>query len=104
MENETDIKKDIKELLKQFPALRTELRMDLYDGLKTRVGRLFEEIDGLKGGFFVNAYKDILTHVLPKMSEENNQYDQQPPQICLTIVNNLQDEIEIKDNENIDEE
>jgi hypothetical protein len=104
MENETDIKKDIKELLKQFPALRTELRLELYYGLKERVGRYFEEMDTLKGKVYTDAYQNALLNVLPKMSEENNQYDHQPPQICLTIVNNLQDEIEIKENENIDEE
>lgn len=102
MENEKE-NIELKEKLKLLPYKRMELRSLIMDELRVRVIDYFEVLDSLKGSplyakMYLDSFKDALTQVLPKMSEENNNFSGEIPQFVFTIVNNLQDNKEIENN------
>lgn len=84
-----NIDKEIKLISKDFPKKRTELRIALYLKLFERIDKLFKSLDEIQGSAYVDKYLAILSNVLPKMNEENFQFDGETPVLQFNIVDKL---------------
>ena len=84
-----NIDKEVKLIVKDFPKKRSELRAYMYIELFNRIDKLFETLDGIQGREYIDKYMALLSHVLPKMSEENFQFDGEAPVLRFEVVDKL---------------
>jgi len=88
--NENTADNEIAKIIKEFPKYRNELRAELYVGFKARVDRLFEMLDATDNSKeFIDSMLKIADKILPRLSEDGNNFDNEPIMIKFKVVDKL---------------